>query len=135
MVGRVTHARTPANRSRTWTVFAAIGVVVALGSWLAFVPWNPSAPGSTARVAWGFVGAVLAEAAIASGVAYADRAAGQSFVVAAYLATLVLSASWSISSEDPLWVLGVFFVGVGGLGALVTAFAVARLVRTGSTLD
>jgi hypothetical protein len=125
----------PSSRGRTWAAYAAIGAAVALGSWMAFVPWNPSAPGSARRVAWGLVGVMLAQSAVAGVVAFIDRAAGQTFVVATYLATLALVASWGIRAGDPLWVLGVFLVGLGDLAALVTAFALGRLLQTGSTLD
>jgi len=117
-----------------WTTSATTGVAASLGLWLPLVPWDLSRPDSYSRVVTGVAVTVLVSSVIAGGVAFADRTAGQSFVVAAYLTTLALFATRSIAAGDALWPVELLLLGLVALGALVTAFALGRLLRTGSTM-
>ena len=123
------------SRLRTRGIFTSAGAGTLLTLWILLVPWDFSSDVSSSRITVGIALAILASAAIAGGVAFTDRVAGQAFVVGAYLATLVLYAYRGITANDVLWVLGLLLVGLVALGAFVTACALGRLLRTGSAMD
>ena len=105
------------------------GVVVPLASWLALVPWDLSeTDGAAARM-----GVVILVAAVGSGAsAFVSRSAGQSFVLAAVVTTLLLFVRAGATSGDALlpMLVPVFLLVV--LGACVLAFALGRVIRSGS---
>lgn len=127
--------RTGAHRGQVSVLSGISGLATSLASWLTLVPWDFSSAGSAGRIVVGVIGAVLVASAIAGGVAYSDRAAGRTFVVAAYLTTLMLFMTRSIAADDTLWPLTLSLLALVALGAFVIAFALGRLLRTGSTMD
>ena len=83
--------------SERWELSAVGGAIAPAVLWLVLVPWNLSAA-STSRVVTGVSGAVLIASAVGGGVAFVDRTAGQAFVVAAHLTTLLLFMAQSIGA-------------------------------------
>ncbi|HEX2047031.1 MAG TPA: hypothetical protein VHF27_04655 [Acidimicrobiales bacterium] len=108
---------------------ALLGVALPLAAWLTFVPWDLSSTDSApARM-----GVVLLVGAAGSGAcAYASRAAGRSFVLAAVVTTLLLFLRAGATSDDPLWPMLVPVFLLVALGAFVLAFALGRFLRSGS---
>ena len=105
-----------------------LGVAVPLASWLAVVPWDLSSTGSAAPR----MGLVILVAAVGSGVsAFVSRRAGQSFVLAAVVTTLLLFVRAGATSDEALlpMLVPVFLLVV--LGACVLAFALGRVLRSG----
>lgn len=110
-------------------MFASLGVAVALGSWLAIVPWDLSA----SDAAMTRIGIVLAICAAGSGAsAFVGRPAGQAFVVAATITTLLLFVRAAATSGDVLLPMVVPLFLLVALGAFVLAFALGRFLRSGS---
>lgn len=120
-------------RTRALSVLSGAGSV--LLPWLILVPWDFSSSESSSRITVGISISVLVAAVVGGAVAFADRGAGQGVVGAAWLTTLVLFALGGIVAGDALWVVGLLLVGLLSLGVLVTAFAVGRMLRTGSSVD
>ncbi len=122
------------RRWRTRGVFASIGAGTLIIVWMILLPSDFSSPGSSGRITAGLAMTVLVSAVAAGGVAFAGKVSGQAFVVGAYVMTLVLFTYRGITADDPLWIVGLLVVGLVALGAFVTAFALGRLLRTGSTM-
>ena len=120
-------------RTRTLSVLSGAGSV--LLPWLILVPWDFSSSESSSRITVGISISVLVAAVVAGAVPFTGRGAGQGFAGAAWLTTLVLLALGGIVAGDALWVVGLLLVGLLSLGLLVTAFAVGRMLRTGSSVD
>lgn len=110
------------------------GAIAPVVLWLVLVPWDLSAA-STSRVVTGVCGAVLIASAVGGGVAFAERTAGQAFLVAAYLTTLLLFMAQSIASHDLLWPLTLLLLALVALASFVVAFAFGRFLRTRSAIS
>lgn len=121
------------SMSQRWEVPAVGGAVTPVVLWLALVPWDLSRAAS-GRIVAGVCGAVLIASVVGGGVAYAGRAAGQAFVVAAYLTTLLLFTAQSIAAHDLLWPLTLLVLAPVALGSFVVAFAVGRFAGAGSPM-
>ncbi len=107
-----------------------LGVAVPLAAWLALVPWDLSETDSAPTR----IGMVILVAAVGSGAsAYVSRKAGQSFLLAAVVTTLLLFVRAGATSGDALlpMLVPVFLLLV--LGPCVLAFALGRFLRSGST--
>ena len=118
--------------SERWDLSAVGGAIVPVVLWLVLVPWDLSAA-SSSHVITGVCGAVLVASAVGGGVAFADRTAGQAFVVTAYLTTLLLFMAQSIAAHDLLWPLTLLILALVALASFVVAFAIGRSLRTRST--
>lgn len=119
--------------NQRWELPAVGGAVTPVVLWLALVPWDLSA-GSTSHIVAGVCGAVLIASVVAGGVAFVDPVAGQTFVVAAYLVTLLVFMAQSIAAHDVLWPFTLLLLALVALGFFVVAFAVGRFLRTPSTM-
>lgn len=117
-----------------WGLSAVGGAIAPALLWLVLVPWDLS-KASTSQVVTGVCGAVLIASAVGGGVAFADRTAGQAFVVAAYLTTLLLFMAQSIAAHDLLWPFTLLILALVALASFVIAFAVGRFLRTRSTIS
>jgi hypothetical protein len=115
-----------------WEFSAAGGAVTPVVLWLLLVPWDLAAA-STSHAVTGICGAVLIASAVGGGVAFADRTAGQAFVVAAYVATLLLFTVQSIAAHDLLWPFTLLIIALIALASFVVAFAIGRYLRARST--
>jgi len=115
---------------RPWELFALGGAVTTVASWSALVPWDLSTA-SGGRVVAGVCGALLVASVVGGGVAFADRTAGQAFVVAAYLTTLVFFTGQSLAAHDLLWPVALLVLAPVALGSFVLAFALGRFLATG----
>ena len=108
--------------------FALLGVAVSVVAWLVLVPWDLSADGAVTRI-----GAVLLVGALGSGAsALVSRTAGQAFVLAAVVTSLLLFVRAGATSDDPLWPMLVPVFLLVALGAFVLGFALGRTLRSGS---
>ena len=108
---------------------AGLCVAVPLAAWLALVPWDLSTT-DTAMIP---IGAVLLVGAVGSGAsAFVGRRAGQHFVVAATVTTLVLFVRAAATSGDALLPMIVPVFLLVALGVFVLAFALGRFLRSGS---
>lgn len=104
-------------------------MAVPLASWLALVPWDLS----WSDAAMTRIGIVLAISAVGSGAsAFVGRPAGQRFVLAATITTLLLFVRAAATSGDVLLPMVVPLFLLVALGAFVLAFALGRLLRCGS---
>lgn len=104
-------------------------MAVPLAAWLALVPWDLS--GSDAAMTR--IGIVLAICAVGSGAsAFVARPAGQRFVLAATITTLLLFVRAAATSGDVLLPMVVPLFLLVALGAFVLAFALGRFLRSGS---
>ena len=104
-------------------------MVIPTAAWLIIVPWHLSShDGPLARI-----GIVLAVGAVGSAAsAFAGRPAGQRFVVAATVTTLLLYVRAAATSGDALLPMLVPVFLVVALGAFVLGFALGRFLRSGS---
>ena len=106
------------------------GVAIPTVLWLALVPWELSGTGGLARI-----GSVIVLTAAAGGAgAFLDRTAGRFFVLAALVTSLLLFVRAAVTAEDPLWLVLVLLFLLATLGAFVLAFALGRLLRSGSAM-
>jgi len=133
MMRRMTGNRDAEGRSRRWTLAALAGAGVSAGLWSFVALTGAFSESSSRHFLQGALVAAMAAAA-GGGVAFADRASGQAFVVAAFLTTLVVFTYRIIGADDVLWPVSLLLLGLGALAAFVTAFALARVLRTGSTM-
>lgn len=122
------------SMSERWGLSAVGGAIAPVVLWLILVPWDLSAA-STLHVVTGVCGAVLIASAVGGGVAFADRTAGQAFVVAAYLTTLLLFVAQSIAARDVLWPLTLLILALVALASFVVAFAIGRILRTRAAIS
>ena len=106
-----------------------LGVAVPLASWLLLVPWDLSdADGALTRI-----GIVLVVGAVGScASAFVGRPAGQHFVVAATITTLLLFVRAAATSGEAVLPMLVPVFLLVALGAFVLAFALGRTLRTRS---
>lgn len=119
---------------RSLTAHAVLGTVIPIGLWLLLVPWDPSSADDWDR-ALAMVGVVVLVTSVACGAsAFMERAAGRYFVVAAFLTSLSLFIRLAATAEDPLWPVAALLFLLLALGALVLAFALGRLFRSGSPM-
>jgi len=120
--------------SERWELSGVGGAIAPVVLWLVLVPWDLSTA-STSRVVTGVSGTVLIASAVGGGVAFIDRTAGQAFVVAAYLTTLLLFMAQSIGAHDLLWPFTLLILALVALASFVVAFAIGRLFRRRSTIS
>ncbi|MGH9279103.1 MAG: hypothetical protein ACRD12_13485 [Acidimicrobiales bacterium] len=119
------------TRTQTRAVAAIAGTAVPIATWLAFVPWDLE--GADA-IGLRLLFSVGTGAIVGGAIAYGSRPAGQAFVPAACVTTLVLFAWRASAAADPFWPLAVELAIPAAVGAYVIAFGIARIVRTGSAM-
>ncbi len=110
-----------------------LGGAIPSGLWLALVPWDLSRADDPGP-AIGRMGMVILLTAVAGGAgAFLDRTAGRYFVLVALAASMLLFMRAAVTAEDPLWAVAALLFLLVTLAAFVLAFALGRLLRTGST--